>query len=306
MANKNSSSLDWLFLPFALLWEWRKRMGFVGPATILIVLALLSYAFHHYTAPRLANWPEYELTAEKWEITQRPSWIRRDVLREAIENGDLTKVSLLDPKLTERASNAFVMCSWVKEVNRVEKRYPSKVRVDLTYRKPAAIVEVIDELAATEGIACYFVDELGVLLPRSDFSDVDLAVYPRIRIDDVSFQGALGAPWGDARVEQAARIAGAILEYYKDWGIQRIELIPTALEGRRSKGSFLFRLVTERDLRIDFGRAPGMEDSSEPTIGQKIRWLSDYKKKNGRFSDLDAGVLIDVRDVDGIRVKPAL
>ena len=81
MANKNSNSLGWIFLPFALVWEWRKRMeeAPLGPATILAILCVpSSYAFHQYTAPKIISWPEYELTADRWEVTQKPNWIRRD------------------------------------------------------------------------------------------------------------------------------------------------------------------------------------------------------------------------------------
>ncbi len=306
MAAKNSDSLGWIFLPFALVWEWRKRMGFVGPATILAILALLSYAFHQYTAPKISNWPEYELTADRWEVTQKPNWVRRDVMREAIENGDLTHVSLLDPDLTEKVSRAFVLCSWVKEVNRVEKRYPAKVRVDITYRKPVAMVEVDDELAAKEGVPCYPVDETGVLLSTLDFSNVDLAHYPRIRVLGATRQTPPGAPWGDPRIEQAALIAGAILDHFTDWGVARIEMVPSADDDRRAKAPFLYRLVTERGLKIDFGHAPGMEDSTEPTINEKIRRLTDYKQKNGKLNELDAGLLIDLRPTSGIVVKPAI
>lgn len=305
MASKNTDSLGWLLFPFALVWEWRTRMGFVGPATILAVLALLSYSFHKYSAPKIATWPEYALTSDRWEVTQKPNWIRRDVVRDALENGDLTKLSLLDPKLTEKTSNAFVTCSWVKEVKRVEKRYPAKVRVDLTYRKPVAIVEVEDEASAEKGLACYFVDEFGVLLPRSDFSEVDLPHYPRIRVPGATRQAPAGTAWGDPRVEQAAAIAGAILEKFADWGIYAVELAPRDEEDFRGKGPFHYQLTTARGLKIDFGRAPGLEHSAEATIGEKIKRLNDYKQRNGRLSDLDAGLIIDVRHPDEIKTRAA-
>lgn len=305
MAGKNSDSLGFIFFPFALAWEWRKRMGFVGPATILVTLALLSFAFHRYTEPRIAHWPEYQLTSDRWEITQKPNWIRRDVIRETIDQGDLTKLSLLDPKLAEKTSAALLNCSWVKEVKRVEKRYPAKVRIDLIYRRPVAVVEVLDEASAQEGPACYFVDDLGVLLPQLDFSHPDLPHYPRIRVPNAARQAPAGAAWGDARVEQAAAIAGAIADKFNDWGIDAIELAPLGEDDFRGKGPFRYRLSTARGLKIDFGHAPGLEDSSEPTISEKIDRLSDYKQKNGRLSDLDAAVTIDVRHPDGVKTRPA-
>jgi hypothetical protein len=306
MAGKDSDSFGWILFPFALVWEWRKRMGLVGPATVLVVLALLSYGFHQYTAPRLANWPEYELSADRWEITQKPNWIRRDVARDAIEKSDLTHASLLDPQLAEKTSQAFLLCSWVKEVNRVEKRYPANVRVDLTYRKPVAMVEVIDQEAEKEGMACFPVDDAGVLLPTSDFSQTDLAHYPRIRVDGASLQAPAGAVWGDSRVEQAAVLAGAIIEHYKQWGVERIELVSSQADDRRAKGPFLFRLIAARGLIIDFGHAPGMESSEEATASQKIRWLNDYRTKNGSFDTLDPGYIIDLRDASGPKQKPTI
>jgi hypothetical protein len=273
--------------------------------TILAVLALLSYGFHQHTIPRIANWPEYHLTRDRWEVTQKPTWIRRDVMAEAIEGGDLAGLSLLDPKLTEKATSALVACSWIKEVNRVEKRYPAKVRIDVTYRKPVAVVEVLDEASAEEGIACYFVDAQGVLLPQDDFHTVDLPHYPRIRVPGAARQAPAGAAWGDPRVEQAAAIAGAILEKFNEWGVNAIELAPRSDELSRGKGPFMFRLSTARGLKVDFGRAPGLEDSAEPTVDEKVQRLNNYVLENGKLSELDPAVVIDVRPADRIVPKPA-
>lgn len=307
MASKNNNeALGRTATSLASLWELRRRIAVVAPLSVLGALSLISVCFHRYTAPRLQSWPEYELTPERWEVTQRPNWIRRDVVREAVNLGDLHQLSLLDPQLAEKTSRAFLLCSWVKEVNRVEKRYPAKVRVDVTYRKPVAMVEGVDDQMEEEGVPYFPVDESGVLLPTSDFSKIDLGHYPRICIPNVSLQGPAGASWGDPRIEQAARIAGAILEHYQDWGIDRIEMVPSPADGFGGKGPFLYRLVTPRGLVIDFGHAPGLEDSAEPTVGQKIRWLIDYKQKNGKLSDLDAGLLVDLRNIGGIVVKPAL
>jgi hypothetical protein len=67
------------------------------------------------------------------------------VRAEVIRDGSLTGLSLLDPQLTVKVFQAFAAHSWVENVSRVSKHPPggrAGVVVEMTYRKPVAMVEV--------------------------------------------------------------------------------------------------------------------------------------------------------------------
>jgi hypothetical protein len=105
---------------------------------------------------------------------------------------------LLEGDFRARLRGAFERHPWVEEVEGVEVS-GRELRVRLLYRKPVLAVTSAGDLRA--------VDRHGVLLPRTAATDglpvfAGIASLPR---------GPAGTPWGDARVEAAARIGRANL-----------------------------------------------------------------------------------------------
>jgi hypothetical protein len=102
---------------------------------------------------------------------------------------------LREPELAQRLARGFALHPWVAKVEKVEVVPPGEVRVRLRYRRPALAVPVAGQLR--------IVDSQGVLLPRGA-SGVGVPVYKGKASPPA---GPAGTPWGDAAVENAARLA---------------------------------------------------------------------------------------------------
>ncbi len=246
---------------------------------------------------------DYQLDPETIEITPPPEWIhanlRAEVIRDASLDGSL---SVLDPELTVRIARAFGLHPWVAKVERVSKRYPAAVQVDLIYRRPVAMVEV-------PGPALLPVDAEGVLLPTDDFSPADARHYPRIAEIKTSPIGPVGTRWGDTRVAGAALVAAALGEHWDALKLNHI--VPS---GRQStspgaRETDAYELYTKAGTRIDWGRPPGAEIPGEASAASKIACLLEYASKHGDSLDNAAKPQrLDVRPSSGlvIAARPAI
>ena len=85
----------------------------------------------------------------------------REIFRDASLDDPQHPLSLMDDDLVERVKSAFSLHPWIARVVRVEKFYPGRVVVDVVYRHPVCMVEVLGELLP--------VDVEGVVLPKEDF-----------------------------------------------------------------------------------------------------------------------------------------
>lgn len=156
----------------------------------------------------LADRAEYLLSVPRLVVPAAPAWIPDDFVRDVIQSAGLDRASLLDPDLPRKLSQAFQSAPWVHSVERVELRFPGGARIHLTYRKPAALVEVDSQ-------GFFPVDREGVLLPTAYFLQAGPEVkeqFPRIRSVRSMPLGTVGTPWGDPLVHQAAQLAGLLEE----------------------------------------------------------------------------------------------
>src|SRR5688572_13375725 len=169
----------------------RERRGLVLSAVILLAsLCGLVFAWNKWGAPSLAA-AEYVVTPESITVTRPPAWIHADVKAEVVQSVNLNRLDLRDRGLVEQVSRAFALHPWVARVERVEKRFPAQVIVELEYRRPVAAVEVNSQGQA----GLLFVDAEGVLLPSADFASNQGDDYPRIAVGHSSPAG-YGLPWG--------------------------------------------------------------------------------------------------------------
>jgi hypothetical protein len=211
---------------------------------------------------------EYALDARTIQITSPPAWIRADVKAEALRGGSLdTRLSLLDDDLAERLAKAFALHPWVARVERVEKHYPSRVTIELSYRKPTAMVEVPGGL--------FPVDQQGVLLPSADFSPAEARKYPRLVGIESEPLGPVGSPWGDRFVTDGVKIAIALAAVWEDLHLQSIRRVSS---GTKSTGpeTLRYELLTKNGTAIPWGSAPGSETATEPRAAEKVARLSKY------------------------------
>ncbi len=248
--------------------------------------------------------PDYRLDPTAIEIAPAlPAWIHADLKAEVIRDASLDgSLSTLDPELTMRIAQAFRLHPWVAKVERVSKQFPAAVKVELVYRRPAAMVEV-------PGPALLPVDAEGVVLPTEDFSPLDARHYPRISEIKTSPIGPMGTRWGDTHVTGAAGVAAAIAEHWE--GLALHHIVPSGRQATTPGGreTDAYELYTKAGTRIDWGRPPGAEISGEAPADSKIAALLEFAAKHGgSLDDPKKPHRLDVRPISGLVVvaRPAI
>ncbi len=275
---------------------WLLAGGFV-----LVLLLGIGAAWKAW-GPQLLGRAEYRLSEESLHVTPQPAWIdpATNVKAEAIRDGSLLNVNLLDEQAAVKIARAFELNTWVKRVVRVRKRAPASVDVELEYRQPVALVEVLyNNVLSYEPV-----DMDGVVLPEDMFhrDTSQLDQFLRITSDYSMPAGPLGTVWSDERIVGAANLAALLDKGWRDWNLYRIVAGISEELDRKP----VYELRTRGHSRILWGHRPGGEAKGEPDSLQKITWLAEYIRRQG---PLDQGsqppVVIDVRSGDGLQVQPA-
>jgi hypothetical protein len=193
------------------------------------------------------------------ELLGAGSWIRGDLKTEALRDASLDGgLPLDDPELARRLARAFDMHPWVRDVVKVTLRHPAAAVVEVRCREPVAMVGVPGGLLA--------VDAEGVVLPSDDFTAESAARYPKVAGVASGPLGAVGFPWGDPLVEEAAALTAVVGPEWQALGL--VECRPVETGGVRQ-----WELVGEGDLIIRYGSAPGHEQPGESTAAMKAARL---------------------------------
>ncbi len=252
----------------------------IGPGRPVAMLLVLSglffggwYAVWRSVGPWLLNRPDYQVTIENVEITPLPPWIHAtDIRREAFLYASLDRksFSITDDDLVEQVRKAFSVHPWVAKVVSVRKQHPSRIRVELVYRRPVCVVRSGDERIP--------IDAEGVVLPGDELTPVEKERYPKLVGIDQGPPPLVGSPWADPRVAGGAEIAAALGEAWDRLGLERIVVVggPGSPPGR----DFRFYLVTVRGTEIPWGRAPSSEAHGERTPAEKVARLEAYFKEH--------------------------
>lgn len=236
---------------------------------------------------------EYWVTFQQVDITPPPSWIHDDIRQKVFSEASLDgPLSIMDSQLAKRITEAFLLHPWVAKVHQVRKCFPARVVVDLEYRRPVCVVE-------DENLQLRPVDAEGVVLPKDDFSPVELSQYPRLVGKNTSPLGMEGTAWGDPRVLGAAQIAAAFGADWAPLGLDRIVAMPTTELG--SGDACNYELYTRRSTRVLWGRSPEHALANEFSAADKIGKLKLYASEHGSLDELDQ---IDVRSLQSFRVIP--
>jgi hypothetical protein len=293
-SREKKPSTTWVqrkFWPLALLLRPRVRWLVLPLAAVLLLALGLRWAWHVWGRHAAAG-ADYVLTASNIEVTPQPPWIHSDVKSEVVRGGGLEGMSLRDPDLVRQVHRAFAMHGWVERVKRVQKSYPSRVTVELEYRRPVAMVEVHWRGKPS----LFFLDAHSVLLPKEDHgrSPEELAEedrhYLRIQAGDVSPAGRMpGTVWDNPRIAGAAKLAALGGEQLLKLGVYRV----VAIEDLNAQP--LYELETRNSGRIVWGRAPGMEAAGEPAAETKLARLASLAARPGGLEGLAAARRIDLR-----------
>lgn len=245
--------------------------------------------------PRVLALPQFLVTAENVSITLPPKWIRSDVKNDVFRDVELAgPVSILDDDLAERFYEAFAAYPWVAKVNRVLKRPPAGVDVDLVYRRPVLMVKVPDGLLPVDGE--------GVQLLTADFSPLEASRYPRLVELGPATPPPAGTRWSDARVAQAAALAAVLIDDWQDLGLQRIALSEGA--PRSAAGPFEFDLLTKQGTRVAWGAAPTSSADRSAIAADKLTRLRNYHAEHNTLEGAAGPQTLDLRAPHGTQVSP--
>jgi hypothetical protein len=253
----------------------------------LVVLAGILLPRLRGVLPDLSGRSEYQLPATAIEVTQPPHWVPHDLVAQVAEHASLpAQLSILDDNLVTDVAEAFRLNPWVDEVVSVQKSFPAKVVVTLTYRRAIAMVDVRQ--------GQYPIDAHGVLLPPQDFSVADTKSYPTITGVTSTPQGPAGTSWGDQVVEDAAALAAELAPCWKKLGLTAI-VCPRTAERPAKIDEGVFVLVAKGGSKIVWGHAPGIDHPGELSTAQKIGRLEDYVSRFGGFDRPQGPYQIDIR-----------
>jgi len=247
--------------------------------------------------PDIEERAEYQLPFQQIQLEPPlPAVLPADFLEQVRHRGQFPdELSLLDDDLPAKLAAAFGSHPWVAEVVSVRNVYPALVTVELTYRRPVALVQVPDGF--------YAIDQQGVLLPPSDFDAADLQRYLTVTGVQSSPRGAAGRNWGDPAVVAAAELADFIGLRWKTLGLAAIAIPKAAVTATEAHDQIL-ELSTTGGSRILWGRAPGTKHPGELTAEQKLGRLEKYLAEFGGFDCPQGPYEIDIRHWQEISRKP--
>ncbi len=186
----------------------------------------------------------YQFPLQQIECPSPPSMDREQFLSEVRYYSELPEtVSLLDENLRQRLTEAFRRHAWVERVDGVEISSSRRIQVKLTFRQPVLVVAYLDQELVERVI-----DRSGNLLPRTH----DIATLPHLagRIDAPT--NGIGRPWGNARVESAARVAGLLHECQSQLQLTEVNWKGGEIWLKRSNGQ-----------EIAWGKPDDMADQSK-------------------------------------------
>jgi len=273
-----------------------------GKALVVIsVVGLLAWgaqAAWQSAAPIVAARDRYLIPGDQIKMTEPPAWIVADVRNQVIHTAGLDRrLSILDPAFPETVKNAFALHPWIASVDRIEKLVPAGVHVDVTYRKPVAVIE--NPFGETRLLLP--VDNRGVHLPADDVPQIRRQYLPRIT--GIAGQPPVGQRWEDPRVGGAVEIAALLGDVWEALHLQ--EITPsTRPEVSGTQQYFVYELVARGGTRIQWGPAPQALATGDDAFAVKLQRLNECIKQYGPLDSIDSPGTINVRG--GLQVGPRM
>ncbi|MDP6380936.1 MAG: hypothetical protein QF662_06290, partial [Phycisphaerae bacterium] len=191
--------------------------------------------------------------------------------------------SLLDEGIVEKIALAYKRKVWVKEVLRIEKRYPdprrwqSPIEVHLRFRRPIAFIELSGRF--------YLVDGEGIRLPgvydRPRLGAEEMFVITGVR----TRPPGPGRKWDAKSLRCGLTVASALRSRRVPFRLARIDV--GNIGGRRDARLSEIAVYTGQDTRIDWGKPPSRRaDILDKPLADKIAYLDYvYRQFGGRIDD---------------------
>jgi hypothetical protein len=232
----------------------------------------------------------YLITAERISMTPQPEWIASDIRAEVIRNARLDqKLSILDDAFMDVVQDAFALHPWIASVDKIVKQYPAGVHVDVTFRKPVAVVE----LASEEGMMLVPLDAQGVVLPIADVPEIRKRYMPRIQ--NIVDRPPVGQKWDNPRVAGAVDLAIRLADYWESLFL--VDILPsTRPEILDEHRFYVYDLMTRGGTRVVWGASPGISPPGEADFATKLDRLKRCVSEHGPLDTVQSPAIVDVRN----------
>lgn len=245
-----------------------------------IVLIIVGYVgYNRWGADRLAT--KFQGVRQD-QITIPPPhrYIRTDIVAETYKDYALGDVSQLDPKATARIAASFANHPWVRNVDSVRKLPHGEIDVRLEYRVPVAVFHVTSSVVPIADDHYLALDGEGVFLPNEKLTLDDAAEMIQIEVMDVQDHiesGIYGEPFGERRVEAAARLAKLLVPLKSKVHVTKIT------SADNSRGNFVpqLEITIGNNTRLFWGSPPGQEQPNERDALEKAQDLINGNYQSG-------------------------
>ncbi|QEG35355.1 cell division protein FtsQ/DivIB [Bythopirellula goksoeyrii] len=259
----------------------------------LLVVGLMGWGMTkvwQQVAPSIIHRPPYLLSAERITATPPPEWIAADVCSEVVHNTGLNgRLSTLDDSFMSVVEDAFVLHPWIASVVKIRKLYPDGVHVEVTYRKPVAVVE----MSSPQGMLLVPVDQQAVHLPSKDVPELYKRYLPRIQ--NVVERPPVGQRWDDLRVTGAADLAMRLSDVWEQLSL--VDILPsTRPEILDEHRYYVYDLMTRGGTRVVWGAAPAQAPPGEDDFTAKLERLRSCVADIGPLDSVHSPEVVDVRN----------
>ena len=209
-----------------------------------------------------------------------PAWCAQDLANLQFPR---RSYSVFDSSVTREVADVYLACPWVASVERIEKRFPNQLRVELTLREPVAFVRLPG--------GYHTVDAECFVLPI-DYSSWDHPRQPLPVIQGVtSAAPSLGERWGDRRVAAGLSVAAALAA--EPQVLHCIHIVDVSnLDGELDPLRSEITLYSRRNVRVLWGRPPDTRKFGEPSVADKLARL---RRCMARPLMLAGGAQVDLR-----------
>ncbi|MCY2985926.1 MAG: hypothetical protein NTY15_20045 [Planctomycetota bacterium] len=258
-------------------------LSMVGPSLLCVIgyFGWLNYGAHNL------DMAYYGLKKENIHITPQPPWLKETkVLDEVFQKNALSRLSLMDVKTPETLVRVFDAHHAVYKTHRVEKM-AGGVMVTIEYRMPVAMVQipVTDDTGQTK--AGFFpIDKESVLLASNNFSDVRQFIFIRASGDSPFTSEREGRPFGDPRIEEAARLCSLLAPLREACKIESVNVYGSMATG---KAKWVLEIQTAEPKRgFKWGSCPlpGKEAVGEPPAAVKLERFKAAVSESTQTKDL--------------------
>ncbi|MDZ4656717.1 MAG: hypothetical protein SH868_03965 [Bythopirellula sp.] len=259
----------------------------------LVVVALFGWAMQvvwQRVAPAVIHREPYLLSAERITMTPQPEWITTDIRGEVIRNAGLDqRLSILDDGFMGVVQDGFVLHPWINSVEKITKQFPAGVHVEVTFRKPVAVVE----MASEAGMLLVPLDERGIVLPLDDVPEIRKRYMPRIQ--NIVDRPPVGQKWENERVQGAVDLAVRLADVWES--LHLVDILPsTRPEILDEHRFYVYDLMTRGGTRVVWGAAPGIAPPGEADFAAKLDRLRNCVTQHGPLDTVQSPAIVDVRN----------